>query len=66
MGNKLKVAALAIAGACLSVLTYIMGLDDGKKMNAPKLTLGAGDDEDLDVLENEDGENGEDVNLTAR
>lgn len=48
MGNKLKVAALAIAGACLSVLTYIMGLDDGKKTNAAKLTLNVGNDDDIE------------------
>lgn len=48
MGNKLKVAALAIAGACLSVLTYIMGYDDGKKMNAAKLTLNVGNEDDIE------------------
>lgn len=48
MGNKLKVAALAIAGACLTVLTYIMGLDDGKKINAAKLTLNVGNDDDIE------------------
>lgn len=29
MKQSLKVAALAIAGACLTVLTYILGHDDG-------------------------------------
>lgn len=48
MGNKLKVAALAIAGACLSVLTYIMGYDDCKKSNAAKLTLNVGNDNDIE------------------
>lgn len=48
MGNKLKVAALAIAGACLSVLTYIMGYDDGKKANAAKLTLNVGNEDDIE------------------
>lgn len=51
MGNKLKVAALAIAGACLSVLTYIMGYDDGKKTNAAKLTLNVGNEDEDDSEE---------------
>lgn len=31
MTHSMKVAALAIAGACLTVLTYILGHDDGVK-----------------------------------
>lgn len=35
MKQSLKVAALAIAGACLTVLTYILGHDDGVRSLAP-------------------------------
>lgn len=33
MKSGVKVAALAIAGACLSVIGYILGLDDGTKQS---------------------------------
>lgn len=35
MKSGVKVAALAIAGACLSVIGYILGLDDGAKQSEP-------------------------------
>lgn len=49
MKSGVKVAALAIAGACLSVIGYILGLDDGVKQSEPMESVSEKPTEDEDL-----------------